>query len=68
MTPVIVGAPRTVKACGLLALPFVFVTATVPEVALAGTVATMAYAVEETTLAAVPLNVTVFLAGVGSKP
>jgi len=39
---VIVGAPRMVKACGLLALPLVFVTTTVPVVAPLGTVVVIA--------------------------
>src|SRR5919201_1264649 len=50
------------------AVPPGAVTLIVPEVAPPGTVATIFVAVEETTVATVPLNLTVFCDGVALKP
>jgi hypothetical protein len=65
---VIVGAPTapvTLKATELAAEPAGVVTLIRPEVAPAGTVAVNELAVAVVTVAAVPLNVTVFWLGVG---
>jgi hypothetical protein len=56
------------KICGLVAVPFVLVTVMDPVVAALGTLTTNVFAVADVTVAAVPLNWTVLLAGIGSKP
>jgi len=71
VNPVMVGIPLTpvtVKGLLLLADPAGAVTAIVPVVAPAGTVTTSCVAVAALTVAAVPLNVTVFWPAVGLKP
>ena len=67
---VMVGAPplATVKGEGLLAEPPGAVTAIDPVVAPTGTVVTSWVALAAVTVAAVPLNVTVFEAGVALNP
>lgn len=65
---VMVGAPSTVKICGLFAVPAVVVTDTDPVVALAGTVTVNRFAVAAVTVAVTPLNLTVLLAGVELNP
>jgi hypothetical protein len=68
--PVILGVDGavTVKGPGLGADPAATVTTTGPVVAPTGTLVTIWLAVDETTLAAAPLNVTVFCPAVGPKP
>jgi hypothetical protein len=66
---VITGGANTVKLTPLLATPFT-ATTTFPEVAAAGTVAVMlfAFALQEVTLAGVPLKVTVLVPCAGPNP
>jgi hypothetical protein len=70
MKLVIVGAiePVIVNADGLVAEPPGAVTAIEPVVAPVGTVVTICVAVDEVTVADVPLNVTVFWPGVALNP
>jgi hypothetical protein len=70
VTLAIVGvrsAPTT-NDVPLFAEPFGEVTPIAPVVAPAGTVTTSEFAVADDTVAEVPLNVTVFDAGVALKP
>ena len=63
------GAPSggmTVKDVRLVIVPFTLVTEIVPEVAPAGTVAVREELVAAVTVAVVPLNFTVFCAGVAT--
>ena len=71
LKPVIVGGPPeavTVKAALLVADPAGAVTAIGPVVAPDGTLATISVGVDELTVAATPLNVTVFSLGVALNP
>src|SRR5712691_6617146 len=63
----IVGV-STVKGCGLVAVPLVLVTVTGPVVAPVGTVVTIALAVEDVTVADVPLKLTWLAEAVGLNP
>ena len=68
--PLIVGGSGTVsgKGVSLVPEPDGLVTAIGPVVAPAGTVTLILVVVDEATVAAVPLKVTVFCAGVALKP
>lgn len=66
--PVMVEGPTTAKDNGLLAVPLVFVTVTVPVVAPAGTTTVKVYAVADDTVAVTPLNFTTLFDGTGSNP
>ena len=71
VNPVMVGAPvgdDTTNGSLLMADPAGEVTLIVPVVAPAGTVVTICVAVEEVTVAATPLNTTVFWLGVELNP
>jgi hypothetical protein len=72
VNPVIVGAPLapepTVKEVELFAVPFDVETVIAPVVAPVGTAATSCVALAEVTVATVPLNLTVFWAGVELNP
>jgi hypothetical protein len=70
--PVIAGSPKalapTVKAVALVAEPAGVVTEIVPVVAPTGTETTSFVALDDATVAAVPLNATVFWLGVALNP
>jgi hypothetical protein len=67
--PVMVGADEaTTNDVPLVAEPLGVVTAMAPVVAPAGTVVTIWFAVDDVTVAAVPLKVSVFWLGVGLNP
>jgi hypothetical protein len=57
-TPEMIGGTSTVKGCGLVAVPLVFVTVMGPVVAPVGTVVVIVLAVADWTVAVVPLNFT----------
>jgi hypothetical protein len=68
VNPVIVAGPTTVKEDGLVAVPFVFVTVTVPVVAPTGTTTVNVWAVAEETVAVTPLNLTTLFEATESNP
>jgi hypothetical protein len=67
-TPEMIGGTSTVKGCGLVAVPLVFVTVMGPVVAPVGTVVVIVLVAADWTVADVPLNFTWLADGVGLNP